>query len=66
MQLKADESPRDPSALASALMGTFKVLRRHIKASSDEAGGGFEPEWFDRLYNQTEEEFRSFLQINVS
>jgi hypothetical protein len=61
--LKSDESPRDLSALAATLLRSFKVLEKHIKALSDEVGGGFEPDWFDRLYKQTEEEFRSFLKL---
>lgn len=60
--IEADQSSRDFGALAGALMRSFKVLGKHIQALSGQAGGGFEPEWYYRLYAQTEEELRPFLK----
>ena len=60
-RIEAGRSPRDTSSVAEALLRTFKVVGRHLQALSDQAGGGFEAEWYDRLYGQTAEELRSFI-----
>lgn len=60
--IAADQSPRESSSIAEALLRTFKVLGKYIQALSDQAGGGFESEWYDRLYDQTQEEIRPFLK----
>ena len=57
-----NQSFRDLSSVAEALLRSFKVLGKHLEALSSQAGGGFEPEWYYRLYNQTREELRPFLR----
>ena len=45
--------PLDPKALAEALLRTLDMYGKHLQALSDQAGGGFEPEWYWRLLEQT-------------
>jgi hypothetical protein len=46
------DSALDLTALAAALIRTFAALGRHLQAQSEQVGGGFEPEWYDRLFRK--------------
>jgi len=50
----AGESSLAPHALASTILRTLQIIRRHLVSLSEAAGGGFEAAWFDRIYQQTE------------
>ncbi len=52
--------PLDPGAMATAYVALFEVLGQHLQALSDQAGGGFEPQWYWRLHQQTSARFRVF------
>ena len=46
---EAGQSALDPAAIAAAQVRTLAALGKHLEALSDQAGGGFEPEWYPRL-----------------
>jgi hypothetical protein len=54
-------TPLDPAALAGALLRVCEMTGKHLQALSDQAGGGFEPEWYWRLHAQTAEKLRPWL-----
>ena len=52
----------DPIAIATALIELFAVTGKHLQALSDQAGGGFEAHWYQRLYEQVKDELTLFIQ----
>jgi hypothetical protein len=49
--------------MAAALIRTFAALRKHLQAQSEQAGGGFEPEWFDRLFEKMRGDIQRLVGI---
>ncbi len=54
-------TPFDPAALAQAHIRLFEIVGKHLQALSDEAGGGFEPLWFQRVFDKVAAQFREFI-----
>ncbi len=52
--------PLDPAAIAAAMIELFDVLGKHLQGLGDQAGGGFEARWYDRLYEQVKAELSRF------
>jgi hypothetical protein len=52
-------SPLKSSAFVEALIRIFRFQGAHLQALNDMAGGGFEPFWYWRLYEQMSEELRA-------
>jgi len=50
--LSAGANPLDITAISASLIRLFGILGKHLHALSEQVGGGFEPEWYDRLYKQ--------------
>ena len=42
-----------------ALDRTFAALGKHLEALSDQVGGGFEPEWFRRLFERAQRDLQA-------
>ncbi|MEM7130016.1 MAG: hypothetical protein AAF702_27045 [Chloroflexota bacterium] len=59
MQPGAD--PMDPAAMADTLLRLFAVKGKYIQLLSDKADGGFEPEWYWRLLEQTKEKLDAVM-----
>lgn len=57
---EAGEAALDLAAIAAAQIRTFAVLGKHLQALSDQVGGGFEPEWFDRLFRKVQADLNQF------
>ena len=55
------QAPLAPRSLAAATLRLFAMTGKHLQALSDQAGGGFAPEWYWRLHSQTEERLRPWL-----
>jgi hypothetical protein len=55
------ESALDLPALAAAQIRTFAALGKHLKALSDQLGGGFEPAWFARLFEKVTTDLSLFI-----
>jgi hypothetical protein len=59
--------PLDPASIAAAMLALFDVVGKHIQALSEQAGGGFEPLWYARLYRQVQADLYMMLgQADVS
>jgi hypothetical protein len=54
-------APLAPQSLAEASLRLFAVTGKHLQALSDQAGGGFEPDWYWLLYSQTVEKLCPWL-----
>ncbi|MCX6048768.1 MAG: nucleotidyltransferase domain-containing protein [Chloroflexi bacterium] len=54
----ANADPFDVTAMAAAYVEMFAVFGQHLQALSDQAGGGFEPKWYWRLYEQVANELK--------
>jgi hypothetical protein len=61
--MKGGESALEPTAVAAALTRTFAALRKHLHAQSEQVGGGFEPEWFDRLFTKMRDDIHRLVGI---
>jgi hypothetical protein len=57
--------PLDPAALAVATVRLCAVYGKHLQALSHAAGGGFEPAWYWRLYAQTIDKLRPWLDSEL-
>lgn len=53
--------PMDPKVMAATLLRLFEVKGKYLQLLSDQAGGGFEPEWYWRLLEQTRGKLAEFL-----
>ncbi|RIK24958.1 MAG: hypothetical protein DCC55_40955 [Chloroflexi bacterium] len=51
----------DQGAVVQALIETFRFQGYHLQALSEQAGGGFEPLWFWRLYEQMSQKLKAFI-----
>lgn len=60
--LPAGAAPFDRAAIATAFLGLFEVAGRHLRALGEQAGGGFEPRWYARLYGQVADDLAPFLR----
>ncbi len=58
---EAGPSPLDLAASATALIRTFAVLGKHLLALSDQAGGGFEPEWYGYMFEKLKLDLREYV-----
>jgi hypothetical protein len=58
--VRAGENPLDVNVLVKTLVDEFAVLGKHLQALSDQAGGGFEADWYWRLYDQMTTELSQF------
>ena len=58
--MPAGVEPFDRRAIAGALVTTFEMVGRHFQALGEQAGGGFEPEWYGRLHRQMKTELSTF------
>ena len=62
VHVQTGDRPRDLGTVAEETLRTFEMAGKHLREMSLEVGGGFEPEWYDRLLDQVREELAPFLQ----
>lgn len=53
--MEAGSDPMDARAMADTLLRLYEVKGKYLQLLSEKAGGGFEPEWYWRLLEQTRE-----------
>jgi hypothetical protein len=53
------ESALDLTAIAAAQIRTFGALGKHLHGWSDQTGGGFEPVWYQRLFERLKDDLHS-------
>jgi hypothetical protein len=56
------ESALDLRAIAAAVIRTYAALERHLRGWSEQVGGGFEPEWYQRLFEKVESDLNRFVE----
>lgn len=57
----ADAGPADLATLAEETLRTLEMRGKHLNALSQQAGGGFEAAWYQRLLAQTRTRLQPFL-----
>lgn len=60
--VNAGADPMDPQALVDVTMRLYEVKGKYLQLLHDKAGGGFEAEWYWRLFEQTTMKFDMYLR----
>lgn len=58
--VEVSEGDQDKANLAAACMRTITQIGKHLQALGEEAGGGFDKKWYNRLLAINEERFKEF------
>jgi hypothetical protein len=61
--MSSEADPLDKAAMVTAYIELFAVLGQHLQALSEQAGGGFEPEWYNRLHQQVAMKLRQISTV---
>jgi hypothetical protein len=56
------EATHDLGEIAEETLRTFEMAGKHLSGMSRQVGGGFEPEWYDRLLAQVREDLAPFVK----
>jgi len=60
--IQGDPASLDPVAVARAYIRLLELWAEHLQALGEQAGGGFQPQWFFRIQAQVIEQLDAFAQ----
>ena len=58
----AEEIQAELAVVAEETLRTFGIVGKHLEEMGRAAGGGFEPAWYNRLFNQIKFELQPFTE----
>lgn len=58
---QSGSSPLDPRTVAMETIKTLEKVGKHLRAMSDQVGGGFEPEWYEMMLSSVREQLHPFV-----